>query len=740
MTLVIEHVSLKGVTSYSSDASVTLGPLTRVNLIYGLNGSGKSTIANYLQDLAHKDYKQCQVVPAISQDQLFVYNQAFVEKNFHQETQPGIFTLNQGNIEAEAAIRNDEQRLEEVRLQRLDVANNRQEFADLLTKEDDRYKELIWEIKKDLQQDSLHYCFDGFHTNKVKFKNSLETMTLPTVATRAAVELAEAAEALQSSDGELLADLALIVFKASATEGHTIFSEVITPSGDSYLAGLIEKLGSSDWVKSAMPFVAESEGQCPLCQQVLPHDFQSHVKRLFDKSYDDKIETLLKLKEGYDQAARSLLTTLDSEPYKSSPIQENPAFVKAVADLVKAFADNTSKISEKKVSVSKVITLKPTADIIDRLNVAIEAQRLKIEEYNDKIVKKDQLLKAINLELWLLLRKQADPIMQAHKHAALELDVKLKACDESLILLDDDSRGIHASISVHRSQITNIEESVKNINDSLASIGLSGFSIEKEASDQTSYRLVRPRGTGDVFQSLSEGEKTLVTFLYFLELCIGSVEADSPVVLGSRVVVIDDPISSLSHNYVYEVAAHIYHRILRPEANFKKVLVLTHNLFFFHELLKNAPRNIVNKYKCFRVVKGGFSDITALGPSEIKNDYETYWQVIKDASQAKVHATVLPNMMRNVLEHYFGFIHKRDDLLKALESLEKKDSGEFKALYRYINRESHGTAINITDFGGWEPNKLIEKFKAVFVESGYPEHYSMMMGEAEAKEGDAGDD
>ena len=274
----IEHVSLKGVTSYSSNASVTLGPLTRVNLIYGLNGSGKSTIANYLQDLAHKDYKQCQVVPAISQDQLFVYNQAFVEKNFHQETQPGIFTLNQGNIEAEAAIRNDEQRLEEVRLQRLDVANNRQEFADLLTKEDDRYKELIWEIKKDLQQDSLHYCFDRFHTNKVKFKNSLETMTLPTVATRAAVELAEAAEALKSSDGELLADLALIVFKASATEGHTIFSEVITPSGDSYLAGLIEKLGSSDWVKSAMPFVAESEGQCPLCQQVLPHDFQSHVK------------------------------------------------------------------------------------------------------------------------------------------------------------------------------------------------------------------------------------------------------------------------------------------------------------------------------------------------------------------------------------------------------------------------------------------------------------------------------
>jgi wobble nucleotide-excising tRNase len=733
----IEHVSLKGVTSYPSDASVKLGPLKRVNLIYGLNGSGKSTIANYLQDLAHKDYQQCQVTPAIGQDQLFVYNQAFVEKNFHQETQPGIFTLNQDNIEAEAAIRDDEQRLEDTQLQRKGIAESRQEFADLRVKEDDRYRDLLWDIKKGLDQDSLYYCFDKVHKDKAKFRGNLESVALNKGATRTAVELAEAAQTLQSSDGELLPELVLISFSASTTEAHEIFGEVITPSGDSYLAGLIEKLGNSDWVKNAMPLVAKAEGQCPLCQQTMPHDFQAHVKQLFDKSYDDKIDKLRLLKNAYEGATHSLLVTLEGDSYKNSAIQSDPAFVKAKADLIKAFADNVAKISDKQASISKVVTLQSTTDIIEELNDAIKAQQIKAEEYNERINKKDQLLKAINEELWQLMRKQADPIILAHKEADKDFEAKLRECEEKLDELDDEAKVIEASISTHRSQNTNIEESVININDALSSIGLSGFSIEKEPGDQTSYRLVRPHGTEDVFQSLSEGEKTLVTFLYFLELCVGSVKADSPVVLGNRVVVIDDPISSLSHNYVYEVAAHIYHRILRPEANFKKVLVLTHNLFFFHELLKNAPLGIVNKYKCFRVVKGEFSDISELGHGEIKNDYETYWQVIKDASQAKVHAAVLPNMMRNVLEHYFGFIHKRDDLLKALESLEKEDSGEFKPLYRYINRQSHGTAINITDFGGWEANKLIEKFKSVFVESGYPEHYSMMMGEAE--EGDAGE-
>ena len=733
----IEHVSLKGVTSYPSNASITLGPLKRVNLIYGLNGSGKSTIGNYLQDLAHKDYQHCNVTPSIGQDQLLVYNQAFVEKNFHQETQPGIFTLNQDNIESEAAIRDAEQRLGDTQVQHIGIAKGRQEVVELRLKEDERYRNLLWDIKKGLDQDSLYYCFDKVHKDKAKYRGNLETVVLNKSVTRTVAELAEAAQILQSSDGELLPELTLISFGASSIERAEIFGQIITPSGDSYLAELIEKLGNSDWVKNSLPLVAKADGQCPLCQQAMPQDFQAQVKQLFDKSYDDKIDKLHLLKNTYEGATHSLLVALESDTFKNSAIQSSPSFVKAKAELVITFADNIAKINDKQFAISKVVTLQSTVQIIEELNAAIKVQQIKTDEYNERINKKDLLLRVINEELWQLMRKQADPLILAHKEAGRDFDAKIKAFDAKLSELDENAKSDEASISTLRSQITNIEESVVNINSALSSIGLSGFSIVKEPGDQTSYRLVRPHGTADVFQSLSEGEKTLVTFLYFLELCVGSVKADSPVILGNRIVVIDDPISSLSHNYVYEVAAHIYQRILRPEANFKKILVLTHNLFFFHELLKNAPLGVVNKYKCFRVVKGEFSDISELGHNEIKNDYETYWQVIKDASQARVHAAVLPNMMRNVLEHYFGFIHKKDDLLRALESLEKKDSGEFKPLYRYINRESHGTAINITDFGGWEANKLIEKFKAVFVESGYPEHYSMMMGEAEVESGDA---
>ncbi|WP_080589901.1 AAA family ATPase [Pseudomonas asplenii] len=101
----IKTISLKGVTSYPNDQAVVLGPLKRVNLVYGLNGSGKSTVGDYLQDLTGNRYLTCQVDPAIKQDQVFVYNQKFIEKNFHQESHPGIFTLNEGNIEAKEKTR-----------------------------------------------------------------------------------------------------------------------------------------------------------------------------------------------------------------------------------------------------------------------------------------------------------------------------------------------------------------------------------------------------------------------------------------------------------------------------------------------------------------------------------------------------------------------------------------------------------------------------------------------------------
>lgn len=45
----IKHIVLRGVSSYCPDTDLSIGPLTKVNLFYGHNRTGKTTIGNFLQ-------------------------------------------------------------------------------------------------------------------------------------------------------------------------------------------------------------------------------------------------------------------------------------------------------------------------------------------------------------------------------------------------------------------------------------------------------------------------------------------------------------------------------------------------------------------------------------------------------------------------------------------------------------------------------------------------------------------
>lgn len=173
-----------------------------------------------------------------------------------------------------------------------------------------------------------------------------------------------------------------------------------------------------------------------------------------------------------------------------------------------------------------------------------------------------------------------------------------------------------------------------------------------DAPNQQRYKIARPTGESvDVYNTLSEGEKSLISFLYFLECASGSTNESSPVFLNNRIVVIDDPISSLSHNYVYDIAALIHHKVFSE--NFKQVFLLKHNLFFFQELLmiKNASNKCPSGYKLFRVAKSQFSLANDLKRDELQNDYQMYWQVAKDSTSNPSYAHMLPNAMRNILEH-----------------------------------------------------------------------------------------
>ena len=71
----------------------------KINLIYGLNGTGKSTLTNFLYDKDDEEYVSCSI-EGLNDEILLVYNQRFIQDTFYQpDNLKGIFTISKENKE-----------------------------------------------------------------------------------------------------------------------------------------------------------------------------------------------------------------------------------------------------------------------------------------------------------------------------------------------------------------------------------------------------------------------------------------------------------------------------------------------------------------------------------------------------------------------------------------------------------------------------------------------------------------
>ena len=122
----ITEVTMKNVATYNQ-IGVKIKDLKRLNYFFGNNGSGKSTIAKYLQSLVIGDlenkYSLCSkdnYNPM--QEEILVFNQDFVERNFRRSpTLKGVFSLNQKNAEIDKQIKANEESISNKRRTKNDM-------------------------------------------------------------------------------------------------------------------------------------------------------------------------------------------------------------------------------------------------------------------------------------------------------------------------------------------------------------------------------------------------------------------------------------------------------------------------------------------------------------------------------------------------------------------------------------------------------------------------------------------
>lgn len=721
----ISKIVIKGVASYRKEAILETDK--RINLLYGLNGTGKSTFSEFLYDHTGLRFSQCRIEGLEDNNTVLVYNQKFVQDTFYEpQGIHGIFTLSKGNAEAQKVIDNASAEVKKLTEQKKKIEENRIKDGKKHLSDIEELKKQVWKIKTEYAGGDrvLEFCLDGLKGNKDTLFNHLISIENPEGKIDYSIDdLKNEAQQLQGEvqNRQLLSKA---IVNVEDIEKSELLSKVIVGNKNSTVATVIEKLGNSDWVNIGIKYVHidGNKGVCPFCQQeTITQNFLEEINAYFDESYNQEKTQIEQMISRYDTEIKKVTNFLNTIKEDISLEKKKNELEILSSNLTSVSEQNLNTLREKIKTPSIPVALQPIKEIIESINSIIENANREIDLYNQKIANIKDSKSKIRDRFWQLMRNDFNSIIDlyiANEKAYEQSDKNLQKEIQTKIFEINTKNEL---IEENRKKTVNIDDAVENIKNGLIDIGITDFTIEKYSEKEALYRLKRDNSDEDVFKTLSEGEKMVISFLYFIELCKGESTAEKA--SNEKIVVIDDPISSLSHIYVFNIGRLIHNEFLRND-KYDQLFILTHSLYFFYELTNTKHKERNETQNLFRICKNTESSyFENMKYEDIQNDYHAYWHIIKDENQAPA---LIANCMRNVIEYFFNFVEKQD-FAQVFQKSELQET-RYMAFNRYMNRESHSKGQNIFDIKEFDYSSFREAFKKVFEIEGYIDHYNKMMG------------
>ena len=728
----IRTIRIQGVKSFPHDtqATISINPTLRVALFYGNNGAGKSAIGQVI----HHNGNNIDPFPICSLDHTgdggyhhLVYNEDFVERNFRSASGfPGIFSLGQEN--ADALREAEALQTEQVSLvaHRDEIDAQKTQRVNLEASNLTAAQEVTWRAHKDHCEGPLDPLLDRMGKSKAKVFEKIKSVLLPEGDTPVALDELHTRMKDVSSTEPPKSPVNLDIGGIVEAEQSPLWTESIAGSSDSRLAPLIQALGNMDWVGAGAKHIQGE--QCPFCQQGLPLDFRDELNKLIDTTYRDKVAQISVLASAYERRLGEIESHMErmfaTGAFADENIQLREKWGKFQTRMAKNLEQMQAKLRAPGDSASVVDSRPEMGELFKQLSETNN----RIDAFNERIKHRAAEQARIEVDFWKRMRHEHGGAIDVHQALLAEGERIMAALNEERTKIQERLGAVQTRLTQIRVNSIGTEKAVVAINQRLKRHGISDFIIAKKPGDGNLYCLERPGVGQEDYKSLSEGEKTVISFFYFIELVNGSADKDNHVPQNKKIVVIDDPISSLSNTFVYDVAWLIANEIIDGPAAVKQIFVLTHSLFFHHELIKQIQAiNLQRQCQYFRVVKRMHTTVVPMGKDDIKNEYDAAWEVIKDAHAGTGTTVGVANAMRCIFEQFFTFTSQQGAFKTALQEMENADR-RFVPLSRYLDNQSHRNDQNLTDFGDHDVQFFLDKFKAVFDATQYPHHYASRMG------------
>lgn len=673
------------------------------NLIYGWNYSGKTTLSRafrcFEQKQQHADFPGAQVqlkaengtVHDLSlpdnAPEFRVFNTDFIRETISFDTGSAtpILVLGADDIASHNTLKAKKAERDTLALSK--ASNER-------TKEDNKLgiDRALTNYARDLIKNPLavpNYDRTRFEPNVVACKDTPENHLIDDA------NLAQCLSVFRSIEKKPTLSAKVVSLTSLAEvneETAALLARVV--SANIPILRLKENPAVESWVKQGRP-LHDGKATCQFCGQPLPADFMPHLTGHFSADYDNlmaELNTAMKM----IRAAQAEEITFDHKADFYTELSEQFTTEKNHMDELlktrKSALETLAQALTAKQTKAFTSLECPTADDPSaQIATGVEAINKTISEHNNRteeFAKKRQEAFA-KLEKHYAASFVRDQQYNEHLQQIADFEATIILQGKTLSELDDEIRALEQKLS-------EASKGAERINELLAAyFGKDDVRIEVSADKR--FQIVRG---GIVAKNLSEGEKTAIAFAHFITRV-----QDGRHPLADTIVVIDDPISSLDANHLFNTYALIKTQL----ADCRQLFIATHS-FEFYNLIREwvsdeedtrKPQLVWTKWGVFLVKRtdDGNAVLQEI-PKELlrfKSEYHylfsTLYQFDKAGSGDFDCLLSLPNVVRRFMEAFGGIMIPLSIGLKAKMKRLFSDEIERERVWKFINHYSHNTTI-----------------------------------------------
>lgn len=531
-------------------------------------------------------------------------------------------------------------------------------------------------------------------------------------------------EALPDITGALTITLKLESLTATA---EPLLSKAITPT--KAIEELLKDSALQLWVKQGMGHHREKRETCAFCRQDLPHDIWQVLDEHFSKESGD-------LESALDAAITLVINEIDTiaghnsftdvQFYADERIQFQSS-AKALAQGMVVYKKDLETLKKaletRKNNLFQPVSLKAPAHDAEEIGKHVAAINALIGISNGKTstLEKDKTAARDALRLTDVFTF-ADAISyekEIGRIAALKTDAE--TASTALTDAEKEVREAEAEVQTLRAKQKDERKGAERVNALLTNFfGHDGIKLEaRDGEDKVTVKFEITRD-GKAAYNLSEGECSLIAFCYFM------AKLDEPESIEKDLIIyIDDPISSLDGNHIFFMFSLIESLLAKPikkdganSYRYKQLFISTHNLDFLKYLKRlsipskkipagEGKTKNVSDHEYFMIERNGASSNILLMPSYLRN-YITefhylFHQIYKCKDQSAAVVSHEPfygfgNNLRKFLEAFLFFkFPYRDDESDAFERIKKffgEEEDTAVALVNRLNNEfSHLEAV-----------------------------------------------